>query len=238
MFLILFATGTLGLSGFAAWFFFGGPDEDPARKYQAALVAKISETRTLAETGNVKAQYALAGLYHRGEYGTRDLAQAFEWYSKAAAKGHAGSQYNLGRMYARGEHKRQDYFRASEWYRLAANLGRHADARFALGDLYFRGRGVAQNYADALSWYKKAAEQGHAIAQYRLGVMYTEGWAGGFDAVRAYKWFSLALRGLEQIAAFDATLDPKAGLDHVASKMNENQIRRARQAVEDWLEKR
>jgi len=64
------------------------------------------------------------------------------------------------------------------------------------------------------------------------------GWAGGFDAIKAYQWFSLALRGKAQISAIDASLDPKAGLDHVASKMNENQIARAKQAVKDWLSKR
>jgi len=237
-FLILFALGALGLSGFAAWFFFGGPEEDPARQRQAALVAKISDTRGRAETGDLKAQYELARLYHLGDFGTRDLAQAFAWYSKAARKGHAGAQYYLGVLYARGEYVRQDYFRASEWYRLAANLGRYADAQFALGELYFHGRGVAHGYAEALAWYKKAADQGHPVAQYRLGVMYAEGWAGGFDAIEAYKWFTLALRGRDRIAAFDPGLDPSAGLAHVARGMNENQIKRAGEAVANWRPKR
>lgn len=237
VFLILFCVATLGLSGFAAWFFFGGPEEDPARKRHAAHVAKISSVHAQAETGDLKAQYELGRLYHKGDLGTGDPALAYKWYSKAAEKGHVGAQYYLGLMYARGEHVRQDYFRASEWYRLAANLGHYADAQFALGDLYFRGRGVPNGYAEALEWYKKAAAQGHPIAQYRLGVMYAEGWAGGFDAIRAYKWFSLSLRGLDRIAAFDPELDPRAGLDHVAGKMNENQIKRAKEAAANWRPK-
>jgi len=107
-----------------------------------------------------------------------------------------------------------------------------------LGDLYFRGRGVPNGYAEALDWYSKAAAQGHPMAQYRLGVMYAEGWAGGFDAMRAYKWFSLSLRGLDRITAFDPKLDPRAGLDHVAAKMNDNQIKRAEKMVENWCPKR
>ena len=237
-FLILFTVGTLGLSGFAAWFFFGGPEEDPTRKRHDALVAKIFSVRSRAETGELTAQYELGRLYHRGGLGTRDLAQAFEWYSKAAGKGHVGAQYYLGLMHARGEYVRQDYFRASEWYRLAANLGRHAGAQFALGDLYFKGRGVPNGYAEALAWYRQAAGQGHPVAQYRLGVMYAEGWAGEFDAIRAYKWFTLALRGRDRISAFDATLDPSAGLGHVVGKMNENQIKRAKEAVDNWRPKR
>ena len=238
VFLILFCVATLGLSGFAAWFFFGGPEEDPARKRHEAQIAKISAAHAQAETGDLKAQYELARLYHKGDLGTGDPGEAFKWYSKAAAKGHAGSQYNLGLMHARGEHVRQNYFRAAEWYRLAANLGRYADAQFALGDLYFYGRGVPNGYAEALGWYKKAAAQGQPVAQYRLGVMYAEGWAGGFDAIRSYKWFSLSLRGKNRISAFDPELDPRAGLDHVAGKMIENQIKRAQEAVENWRRKR
>ena len=111
-------------------------------------------------------------------------------------------------------------------------------AQFALGDLYFRGRGVANGYAEALQWYRQAAAQGHPMAQYRLGVMYAEGWAGGFDAIRAYKWFSLSLRGQDRITAFDPELDAQAGLEHVAGKMNDNQIKRAKEAVANWRPKR
>ena len=141
-------------------------------------------------------------------------------------------------MHARGEYVRQDYFRASEWYRLASNLGRHAGAQFALGDLYLKGRGVPNGYAEALAWYRQAAAQGHPVAQYRLGVMYAEGWAGEFDSIRAYKWFTLAFRGRDRISDFDATLDPSAGLGHVVGKMNENQIKRAKEAVDNRRPKR
>jgi uncharacterized protein len=237
-FLFLFMVATLGLSGFAAWFFFGGPEDDPARKRHNALVAKIANVQSRAETGDLTAQFEVGKLYRSASPETRDFALAFEWFTKAAGKGHVGAQYNLGGMYASGEYVRQDYFRAVEWYRLAANLGHHLGAQFSLGDLYFRGQGVPNNYAEALGWYTKAATQGHSVAQYRLGVMYSEGWVEGFDAIRAYKWFTLALRGQDRITAFDATLDARAGLSHVAAKMNENQIKRAEEAVANWLAKR
>ena len=41
--------------------------------------------------------------------------------------------------------------------------------------MYYKGRGVAQDYEAAEVWYRKAAEQGHADAQYNLGVMYYKG---------------------------------------------------------------
>ena len=39
--LVLFAVATLGLSGFAAWFFFGGPEDDPTRVKLAAEMAEL-----------------------------------------------------------------------------------------------------------------------------------------------------------------------------------------------------
>ncbi|EET45192.1 hypothetical protein NEISICOT_01187 [Neisseria sicca ATCC 29256] len=35
-----------------------------------------------------------------------------------------------------------------------------------------KGQGVRQDHAQAAQWYRKAAEQGHAVAQYNLGVAY------------------------------------------------------------------
>jgi TPR repeat protein len=34
---------------------------------------------------------------------------------------------------------------------------------------------VPQDYAEAVKWYRKAADQGNAVAQYDLGVMYDKG---------------------------------------------------------------
>ncbi len=236
--LILFTVAVLGLSGFAGWFFFGGPEDDPTRRAMNAHIARIEAKVPEAEDGNVKAQYELARLYHNAEHIEPDLKAAFGWYTKAAQKGHAGAQYFIGTMYAKGEAVRQDYFRASEWYRLSANLGRHAGAQMALGELYFKGLGVAHGYAEALAWYKKASLRGHPVAQHLLGVMYAEGWAGGFDPVEAYTWFTLAMARQSQVMAYDPKraprLDPRAARDKVAKRMNENQIKRGGEAAANF----
>ena len=54
------------------------------------------------------------------------------------------------------------------------------------------GEGVPQDYAEAVTWYRKAAEQGHSIAQYRLGFMYFEGQGVPRDHVEAAKWLRKA----------------------------------------------
>lgn len=240
--LIVFSVAVLGLSGFAGWFFFGGPEDDPTRRRTNAHIARIEAKVAGAEAGNIKAQYELARLYHNADHIEPDLKAAFRWYSKAAEKGHAGAQYFIGAMYAKGEAVRQDYFRASEWYRLAANLGRNADAQLALGELYFKGLGVANGYAEALAWYKLAALGGHPVAQHLLAAMYVDGYADGLDAVEAYTWFTLALPRREQVMTYDPKLDPRldplAARDKLAKRMNQNQIKRAREAAANFRPRR
>ncbi len=68
-------------------------------------------------------------------------------------------------------------------------------SQFALGAVYTEGdtlAGVAPDYAQALSWYRKAADQGHAAAQFNLGIFYASGQAVPRDMVEAARWWQLA----------------------------------------------
>lgn len=58
--------------------------------------------------------------------------------------------------------------------KLQAKLGKVA-AQNNLGLMYFLGEGVPQDDPQALEWFLKAAEQGHADAQFNLGMMYENG---------------------------------------------------------------
>ena len=40
-----------------------------------------------------------------------------------------------------------------------------------------------------MRWYRKAAAQGHAAAQYNLGVMYGNGWGVPQDYEEAMRWY-------------------------------------------------
>ncbi len=53
--------------------------------------------------------------------------------------------------------------------RVQAEAG-EAYAQATLGFMYRDGIGVPQDDAEAVRWYRLAADQGHAIAQYHLGV--------------------------------------------------------------------
>ena len=88
--LILFAVAVLGLSGFAGWFFFGGPENDPTRRAMNAHIKRIEAKIPAAEAGNINAQFQLARLYHNADHIEADPKAAFKWYSMAAETGHVG----------------------------------------------------------------------------------------------------------------------------------------------------
>lgn len=69
-----------------------------------------------------------------------------------------------------------------------------ASAQYELGDRYTSAEGVSQNFVEAAKWFRLAAEQGHARAQHRLGILYADGdlLRVGKDAVEAAKWFRRA----------------------------------------------
>jgi len=51
---------------------------------------------------------------------------------------------------------------------------------------------VKQDHAEAARWYRKAAEQGHADAQYNLGVMYENGQGVRQDHAESVRWYRKA----------------------------------------------
>jgi TPR repeat protein len=75
--------------------------------------------------------------------------------------------------------------------------------------MYKSGQGVDQSDATAVEWYRKAADQGHAEAQYNLGVMYERGKGVGQSDPTAAQWYFKAAeqghadaqKNLEQVHA-------------------------------------
>jgi TPR repeat protein len=53
-------------------------------------------------------------------------------------------------------------------------------------------KGVQQDYAEAMKWFQKAADQGNAIAEADVGVMYDNGQGVQRDYAEAMKWYRKA----------------------------------------------
>ncbi len=54
------------------------------------------------------------------------------------------------------------------------------------------GDGAQEDESEAAKWYRRAAEQGHAGAQYELGVCYYDGEGVEENEEEALKWFRKA----------------------------------------------
>ena len=59
-------------------------------------------------------------------------------------------------------------------------------------DLEANGQGVPQNYAAALKLFRLAADQGNAVAQYNIGLIYKNGNGVPQNYAQAVKWYRLA----------------------------------------------
>jgi uncharacterized protein len=89
---------------------------------------------------------------------------------------------------------------------------------------------VSQNYAEALKWYRLAADQGHAIAQNHLGLMYADGRGVPQDYVIAHMWLNLsAAKG------YDLSVKNRGFLE---TRMTAEQIAEAQKLAREWKPKR
>ncbi len=134
-------------------------------------VTALSNWRPLAEAGNARAQFYLAGVYEQGLGVPRDPNAAVEWLIKSARNGYPLAQFNLGNsLYKRATEK--DYEQAALWWNAAAEQG-FFPAQYNLAVLFEKGIGVVKDLDKAVSWYQAAAKLGSEPAQAaleRLGV--------------------------------------------------------------------
>src|ERR1017187_2343134 len=110
-------------SSLAAPFAWAGLDEGVQAYERKDYTKALIEFRSLAEQGNVVAQYDLGQMYRQGNGVQQNDAEAVKWYLLAAGKGDTDAQYNLGQMYRQGIGVAQDNAEAAKWYRLAAKQG-------------------------------------------------------------------------------------------------------------------
>ena len=102
---------------------------------------------------------------------------------QAASQGEVLAMAELGERYEEGDGVQQDIAQAIRWYRLAAE---HGD-----GDASERAEELEEHLEEIELW-KLAAEQGDAMAMYRLGEAYDLGWYVRYDLDQAIHWYTLA----------------------------------------------
>lgn len=151
----------------------------------------ITELRTKAEAGDVKAAFELAMRFDYGKGVAKDLKEAATWYLVAGQGGVAEAQNSLGSMYQAGDGVMQDFAQALAWYQKAADQN-HPEATNNLGYMYDEGKGIAEDNRRAIELYTKAAELGFVSSMVNLSIMYRNGEGVPADVREAYKWIDLA----------------------------------------------
>ncbi|NTV48440.1 MAG: sel1 repeat family protein [Geobacteraceae bacterium] len=84
-----------------------------------------------ASEDDAKSLYMIGIMYEKGDGISTDLAEAANWFRKAAEKGYSSAQYRLGRLYERGLGVDQSRDEALAWYNKSSRNG-NLDAKQAL----------------------------------------------------------------------------------------------------------
>lgn len=117
--------------------------------------AAVNQWRGPAVAGDADAQFNLAQAYKLGRGVPADMAQAEEWYRKAALQGHPQAEENYGLALFENNKREQSV----EWLQKAAGRGAPR-AQYVLGTMYFNGDGVAKDWVRAYALTVRAAAQG------------------------------------------------------------------------------
>lgn len=129
---------------------------------------------------------------------------------------------------------RGDYATALRLWKPLADKG-NAEMQFRLGFIHENNIGRRprqEGLREALSWYRKAAEQGHAAAQFNVGIMLEYGHGTPADPVQAYMWLDLAATRLKP----DDMAQPlaAAGRERVGAKLTPEQRAEAQRLARAW----
>jgi len=154
-----------------------------------------------------------------------NLAEAADWYDRAAKQGLPIAQFRLGAFYEKGFGVKKDLDVARRLYTAAAEAG-NAKAMHNLAVLYAEGIDGKPDYQNAAKWFRKAADYGLPDSQYNLGILYGRGIGMPANLPEAYKWFSLAAREGDQEAA--------SKRDDVGRRLDAASLAAATAAAQGW----
>lgn len=140
-------------AGFNAW---------QAGRYDEA----VRDWRPLAEAGDADAQFNLGHAYRLGRGVAQDMAQAEQWYARAARAGHREAQAMYGVILLQNNRRAE----AMPFIRQGAEAG-DPRAQYVYGTALFNGDLVARDWPRAWAMMSRSAAQGLAPAASQLDEM-------------------------------------------------------------------
>lgn len=150
----------------------------------------LTEVRSLAEQGNLRAMKLYADMLFKGTASVRDVKESNAWLEKCTALGDAQSSYELGMRYCDGVGVERDSVKAINYLSKAAEGG-IIHAYMNLADIHRRGIGVPINRSEAIKYYSQAAKAGYPDAMKQLGLIYAEGPEAEHNKSLSSEWMHL-----------------------------------------------
>ena len=164
--------------------------------YQEGYVVDSNEDRALecfrqsAGQGNTYANVRLGRYYY--DLATEDGdEQAWEYFSRAAARRNTEAMYMMGQLCENGRGCEKDISEALAWYQRAADQG-YVDALHAIAYLYYIDEGNIHDYDKAFPLFLEAAEKGCTDSFFYLGYCYKNGLGVEEDLEKAQEWYTKA----------------------------------------------
>ena len=124
----------------------------------------LSIFTSLAEKGDMSAQFNLAKMYREGKGVSKDYKTAVKWFGLSAEQGNSAAQYHLGVAYSFGLGVVPNHEIALKWYTRSAEQG-NTFAQHHLSLLYYFGNGVPQDTLYAYMWSNLASANGFETAE-------------------------------------------------------------------------
>lgn len=128
---------------------------------------------TARKAGDPRALTEIGVMHLQGLGVVRDPDLAEDLFRKAANRGDPRAYNLLGEMHLRGTGVEADPDDAEKWFRLAVAADSD-EGRVNLADLYMEGHSFWKGADEAFELYMQAAQNGHADASYKVGLLYLE----------------------------------------------------------------
>jgi len=134
---------------------------------RARLDAEMPELVARTEAGDPQALVELGNHYFFGQAVSRDVAEAFRCYLRAAEAGSDAGMVNVASCYRQGEGVEKNLELALKWYHRAMKTD-STFAPFELGVMHENGEGVQTDQQEAIRLYSIALAGDHPQARAAL----------------------------------------------------------------------
>ena len=158
------------------------------------MVYVLKKFTTGIENGDKEYLYLFGELLYKTDINSlyNNKLLAFKWLRASEEKNYIPAIKFLADIYLHGRgYVSMDKNKSYSLYLRAANLG-DSESQLISGYNYIFGRGITKNYRKGVEWYTAAANQGNALASFRLGNINFEGSIVQRDVLSALNWFKKA----------------------------------------------